>query len=144
MFRFACLMGLLTIAHLGGAAAQSIERYYCTQSGPLLIHHNNERAAGVLTRLDDASFVVFIGAIVDGAFAGEWRSLTESGAGEFIFSDDFSSFEGRLVSAAHDGETDAIDEATTDISSVEELRGFLPPAGDPASFRIDGTQYRCR
>lgn len=139
--RIAALCALAALPASASAATRAFD--YCTQDGPLLMRFgdNGEHAAGLLTRLSDGSFTVFIGAEADGVFSGDWRTAQGQGRIELVFSEDYSTFEGRLIGERAANE-DEIAEASAE--GVKPLRGFLPPAGDPANFRIEGERYRCR
>lgn len=116
----------------------AMEQRYCTQSGPLMIRFERNRAAGFFAALPDPAGEAYDG--VPGAMAGVlanrtlegvWTQTDKRGAIRMGFSEDWSSFV-----AAYALEDDP------DIW-LSGWMGYLPPAGDPPDFVIDGDLYHC-
>ena len=124
-----------------------VEQRYCTPSGPFLIRFEEDRAAGIfadlpprgaeppptLARKEKAPRVpgAMAGALSDRALEGTWTLAERRGAIRMTFSEDWSSF-----TAAYTVET-APEEWTGGWT------GYLPPAGDPDDFVIDGERHHC-
>jgi len=122
---------------ISGADAQTaeiaaIERTYCTQYGPFFIRFDSDNAAGVFALPADHDLGVMIGLLHKQTFAGKWIKIDESGAIHLVFSEDWSSFEA------------AEDAAPNEDGWTAGWAGYMPPAGDPAQFVIDGETFVCR
>lgn len=142
---WACLT-LLTAPAAAQQAAQGdfiAEQRYCTQSGPFMIRFDRDRAAGFFAALPAAPEAetagarserapgAIVGVLVNRTLEGAWLQTDKRGVLRMGFSDDWSSF-----IAAYALE----DDPETWRSG---WMGYLPPAGDPPTFAIDGDRYHC-
>ena len=146
------LAGLVLVAGAARAAQTPdrggvVEQRYCTGSGPFLLRFEATRAAGIfadlpqrgaeppptLARQDKAPRVpgAMAGALSGRRLEGAWTSAERRGTIRIRFSEDWSSF-----TAAYAFES-APDEWTGGWT------GYLPPAGDPDDFVIDGERHHC-
>ena len=109
-----------------------IERHYCTQKGPFFLRFDPAKAAGVFAILANNDLGAVVGALEERTLTGEWIETDSKGAIRMAFSEDWSSFEAAYT-IAPDGE-----------NWREGWTGYMPPAGDPTSFDIDGETFLCR
>ena len=119
------------------------EQRYCTQFGPFMIRFDRDRAAGFFAALPPAPEPettgaqaerapgAVVGVLVNRTLEGAWLQTDKRGFLRMGFSDDWSSF---IAAYALDGDPD---------TWRSGWMGYLPPAGDPPTFAIDGDQYHC-
>ena len=144
------LWACLTLLTAPAAAQQAAlpgeavaEQRYCTQSGPFMIRFDRDRAAGFFAALPppqepeapgaqaERAPGAVVGVLFNRTLEGAWLQTDRRGVLRMGFSDDWSSF-----IAAYALE----DDPETWRSG---WMGYLPPAGDPPTFAIDGDQYHC-
>ncbi len=129
--RIIFLLGVLFAMTLS-AAAQSAERYYCTQYGPFFLRFDGDKAAGFFAVLKNDDLGAVVGVLDGYELSGNWIETGGKGPIRMTFSEDWSSFEAEYA-VAPDTE-----------NWISGWTGYLPPAGDPAVFDIDGESFRCR
>ena len=116
----------------------AMEQRYCTQSGPLMIRFDRNRAAGFFAALPEPAGAArdrapgaMAGVLANRTLEGVWTRIDKRGAIRMGFSEDWSSFV-----AAYSLEDDP-------ENWLSGWMGYLPPAGDPPDFVIDGDSYHC-
>jgi len=129
-------------AQILGQRGDAAEQRYCTQSGPFMIRFENGRAAGIFAALPLPGGAgsglrtgpgpgAMAGVVASRTLEGVWTLSDRRGLIRIGFSEDWSSF-----IAAYAVEADPSEWAGG-------WMGYLPPAGDPADFVIDGERYHC-
>lgn len=130
-------------ADIETGAGSVMEQRYCTQSGPFMMRFQRNRAAGFFAALPEAAGAgpesaqpqnapgAIAGVLVNRTLEGVWTQTDRRGFVRMGFSDDWSSFV-----AAY-----ALEDAPETWRSG--WMGYLPPAGDPPTFVIDGDRYHC-
>lgn len=114
-------------------SASAEERRYCTQTGPFLLRFETAHAAGFFKALpkNGGGPGAVAGAMPGRTLTGDWMTPDARGALRMGFSEDWSSFV-----AAYAPEADPENWRTG-------WMGYLPPAGDPPTFVIDGETFHC-
>lgn len=111
------------------------EHRYCTQSGPFLLRFDQMKAAGFFAALPEYEPASGPGAVAGSlssrTLEGVWTLPDKRGSIRMGFSRDWSSFV-----AAYALEEDP-------ENWISGWMGYLPPAGDPPTFIIDGDRFYC-
>lgn len=138
--RYALIAAAVLICLTAPAASQTgndevSEQRYCTQSGPFLLRFDETRAAGFFAALPEYEPTsgpgAVAGALSNRTMEGVWTLPNMRGAIRMGFSQDWSSF---VAAYAFEGDPE---------NWTSGWMGYLPPAGDPPTFIIDGDRFNC-
>lgn len=116
------------------------EQRYCTQSGAFLLRFHKNNIAGIFAALPESATAgggtadrpgAVAGALSNQTVEGVWTQQDKRGSIRMGFSQDWSSF---VAAYAYEDDPE---------NWISGWMGYLPPAGDPSSFIIDGERFDC-